>query len=345
MTTNDGSAERASDAVPTGMVLRTGPVGAERELTRLRRGRRERRGRPRNQQARMEERRFWLFLIPWIIGFLVFGFGPLVGSAVLSLTDYSLLSAPNFIGLANYTRLVQDPLFYQTMVNTIYFGVASVVLSVVFTLLIALLLNQNVHGLWFFRMVFYLPSVVAGIATALLWKNILDPDFGLINLVLGWVGIQGPLWLQSPSWAIPGLVIMTVWGAGNTIVIYLAGLQSIPSTLYEATRIDGAGAWARFRHVTVPMMSPVIFFNVITGLIASLQAYVLILVMTGGPGVAPGGPENSTLVIGLYIYRQAFQYFDFGYAAALSWVLFVFIMIITAVQFVLAKRWVYYDGK
>ena len=134
-------------------------------------------------------------------------------------------------------------------------------------------------------MVFYLPSVVDGIATALLWKNILDPDFGLINLVLGWFGIQGPRLAAVAGWAIPGLVIMTVWGAGNTIVIYLAGLQSIPSTLYEATRIDGANAWARFRHVTIPMMSPVLFFNVITGLIASLQAYVLILVMTGGPGV------------------------------------------------------------
>lgn len=298
-----------------------------------------------SQQSRIEERRFWVFLIPWIIGFLTFGLGPLVGSAVLSLTNYSLLNSPSFIGLANYERLVTDPLFYKTMVNTIYFGGASVVLSVTFTLLIALLLNQNVHGLWFFRMVFYLPSVVAGIATALLWKNILDPDFGLINLVLGAVGIQGPAWLQSTHWAIPGLVLMTVWGAGNTIVIYLAGLQSIPATMYEASRIDGAGAWARFRHVTVPMMSPVIFFNVITGLIASLQAYVLILVMTGGAGGTAGGPENSTLVIGLYIYREAFQYFDFGYAAALSWALFVFILIITALQFVLARRWVYYDGK
>ena len=137
---------------------------------------------------------------------------------------------------------------------------------------------------------------------------------------------------------------MTVWGAGNTIIIYLAGLQSIPATLYEASRIDGANAWHRFRHVTIPMMSPVIFFNVITGLIASLQAYILILVMTGSAAATAGGPENSTLVIGLYIYRQAFEYFDFGYAAALSWALFVFIMIITAIQFAFARRWVYYDG-
>jgi multiple sugar transport system permease protein len=220
-----------------------------------------------------------------------------------------------------------------------------VALSVVFTLVIAILLNQQVKGLWFFRMVFYLPSVVAGIATALLWKNILDPDFGMINLILGWVGIQGPAWLQDPAWAIPGLVLMSVWGAGNTIVIYLAGLQSIPATMYEAATIDGAGWWARFMHVTIPMMSPVIFFNIITGLIGSLQAYVLILVMTQNAGSGAGGPENSTLVIGLYIYKQAFQYLDFGYAAALSWALFVFIMIITLLQFVLGKRWVFYDGK
>ena len=339
MPPSERSAQRSTSAPAAPQVLISVPEAARAEA-----GGVPPRGH-RSQQARIEERQFWLFLIPWIIGFLAFGLGPLVGSAVLSLTNYSLLSAPSFIGLANYERLFADPLFYKTMVNTLYFGGASVVLSVTFTLLIALLLNQNVQGLWFFRMVFYLPSVVAGIATALLWKNILDPDFGLINLVLGWFGIQGPLWLQSTTWAIPGLVLMTVWGAGNTIVIYLAGLQSIPATMYEASRIDGAGAWSRFIHVTVPMMSPVIFFNVITGLIASLQAYVLILVMTGSSAGAAGGPENSTLVIGLYIYRQAFQYFDFGYAAALSWVLFVFILIVTALQFVLARRWVYYDGK
>ena len=301
--------------------------------------------RPRSPLAKMEERRFYLFLTPWIIGFIFFGAGPLIGSIVLSLTNYSLLSAPSFVGLANYSRLLDDPLFYKSMINTIYFGGASVALSVVFTLVIAILLNQQVHGLWFFRMVFYLPSVVAGIATALLWRNILDPDFGLINLILGWFGIQGPGWLQSPNWAIPGLVLMSVWGAGNTIVIYLAGLQSIPPTLYEAAQIDGANWWDRFRHVTVPMMSPVIFFNIITGLIGSLQAYVLILIMTQGGQTPAGGPENSTLVIGLYIYKEAFQYFDFGYAAALSWALFVFIMIITLIQFVLGRRWVFYDGK
>lgn len=300
--------------------------------------------RRRSKQARIEERRFWTFLLPWVIGFIVFGAGPLILSVILSLTNYSLLSAPSFVGLANYRQMFSDPVFYQAMLNTLYFGGASVVLSVVFTLLIAILLNQNVHGLPFFRVIFYLPSIVAGIATALLWKNILDPDFGLINLVLGWFGIQGPGWLQSTHWAIPGLVLMTVWGSGNTIVIYLAGLQSIPSTLYEASRLDGAGALARFRYVTVPMMSPVIFFNVVTGLIASLQAYVLILIMTGGGGAAPGGPANSTMVIGLYIYQQAFAYFNFGYAAALSWALFVVIMIITGIQFVVARRWVHYDG-
>lgn len=301
--------------------------------------------RRRSRQAAIEERRFYLFATPWIIGFVVFGAGPLIGSIVLSLTNYSLLSAPQFVGLANYQRLIGDPLFYQSMINTVYFGAASVALSVIFTLLLAILLNSKVRGLWLFRAIFYLPSIVAGIATALLWRNILDPDFGLINLVLGWFGIQGPGWLQSTDWAIPGLVLMSVWGAGNTIVIYLAGLQSIPATMYEAALLDGAGWFSRFRHVTVPMISPVIFFNVITGLIASLQAYVLILIMTGAGGVAAGGPENSTLVIGLYIFRQAFQYFDFGYAAALSWALFVFIMIITGIQFLLSRRWVHYEGR
>jgi multiple sugar transport system permease protein len=195
-----------------------------------------------------------------------------------------------------------------------------------------------VKGISVFRTVFYLPSVVSGIATALLWINILHPDFGMVNYLLGLFGIQGPGWLYSEDWTIPALIIMSAWGAGNTMVIYLAGLQSIPSYMYEAASIDGAGHWSKFWNVTVPMMSPVIFFNLVTGFITSLQAFVLILVMTNG------GPANASLVYGLYIYRQAFQYFNMGYASALAWILFVLIIIITFIQFALAGRWVYYEG-
>ncbi len=291
-----------------------------------------------SKSARREELEFYLFISPWLIGFLLFGAGPIVASALISFTDWSLLSSPHWIGIENYRRLLQDPLFYKALVNTIYFGAGSVILGVIVSFLLALLLNQKVWGMPLFRTIFYLPSVVAGIATALLWVNIFHPDFGMINYVLGLFGIQGPGWLQSEEWVIPALIIMSVWGAGNTMVIYLAGLQNIPEHLYEAAAIDGAGAWSKFWHVTVPMISPVIFFNLVTGFIASLQAFVLILVMTNG------GPADASLVYGLYIYRQAFEYFDMGYASALAWVLFVLIILITALQFKFAQRWVYYEG-
>ncbi len=288
--------------------------------------------------ARQEEREFYLFISPWIIGFILFGAGPIIASAVISFTDWSLLSSPRWVGLANYERLFTDRLFSVTVKNTFIYAIGSVSLGIVAGFLLALLLNQKVWGMSLFRTIFYLPSVVAGIATALLWVNIFHPDFGLINYTLGQFGIQGPGWLQSPTWAMPALIMMSVWGAGGGMVIYLAGLQSIPEHLYEAAALDGAGPLRKFWHITVPMMSPVIFFNMIVGIISSLQAFVLILVMTNG------GPANSTLVYGLYLYRTAFQYFEMGYASAMAWVLFIIIMLITAVQFRLASRWVYYEG-
>ncbi|MFD0663126.1 carbohydrate ABC transporter permease [Thermocatellispora tengchongensis] len=268
---------------------------------------------------------------------MLFGGGPIVASAAISFTDWSLLSSPSFVGAANYVKLVQDPVFYTALGNTVYFAAASVGLGVVSTLGLALLLNLPLRGIAAFRTIFYLPSVVSGIATALLWVNILHPDFGMINYLLGLAGIQGPGWLTAEEWAVPALVLMSIWGAGNTIVIYLAGLQGIPQSLYEAAMIDGAGWWRRLRHITVPMLSPVVFFNVVTGFIASLQAYVLVLVMT------KGGPANATLLLGLYVYRQAFEYFDMGYAAALSWALFAVVILVTLVQFRLARRWVHYE--
>lgn len=294
---------------------------------------------------RQEARAFYAFVSPWLLGFILFGGGPLVAALLLSFANWPLLQAPSWVGFANYERMFSDPLFHKAVLNTFYFGIGSVVLGVSTSLFIAILLNQKVRGMALFRTLFYLPAVVAGVATAILWVNILQPDYGLINSALRLIGIQGPGWLSSEQWAIPGLILMSVWGAGNVIVIYLAGLQGISPTLYEAAMIDGAGWWGRFWHVTVPMISPVIFFNVVTSLVASLQAYTLVLIMTGGgiPGTA-GGPNNATLLLGLYIYRQAFEYFDMGYAAALSWGMFVLIGAATAVQFTLARRWVHYDA-
>ncbi|MEV0231907.1 sugar ABC transporter permease [Nonomuraea sp. NPDC050786] len=289
--------------------------------------------------ARREARRFHLFVSPWVAGFVLFSAGPILAAIVLSFMQWNLLQAPKWVGFANYVRMVNDPEFWESIGNTVEYGLGSVALGVTFTFLLALLLNQPLRFQGLFRTVMYLPSVVSGLATALLWLNILHPDYGLINKVLASFGIEGPGWLASQEWAIPGLVLMSVWGAGNTIVIYLAGLQGIPRTLYEAAEIDGAGWWRRFWSVTVPMMSPVIFFNVVTGFIAALQSYVLILVMT------EGGPGNATMVLGLYIYRHAFVYFDMGYAATLSWAMFVLVIAVTAIQFSLARRWVHYEFK
>lgn len=290
------------------------------------------------KRALREEREFYLFILPWIIGLILFDAGPIVASLGLSFTNWSLLSAPQWVGLANYKRMSADPLFFKALWNSIYFGLASVGLGMITSFLLAVLLNQRVFGMSLFRTIFYLPSVVSGIAVAILWTNILHPDFGLINTALGWIGIKGPGWLASPQWAMPALILMSLWGVGGSMVIYLAGLQSVPTHLYEAAEIDGANWWSKFWNVTVPMMSPVIFYNLIVGFIASIQNFVLVLIMTDG------GPANATLVYGLYLYRNAFKFFNMGYASALAWVLLVVIMLITAAQFRLARYWVFYEG-
>jgi multiple sugar transport system permease protein len=289
-------------------------------------------------RARREEREFYLFISLWIIGFILFDAGPIIASLAISFTDWSALSAPNLVGLRNYQRMMIDPLFIKALGNSLYFGLGSVGLGMIVAFLLALLLNQRVHGMSLFRTIFYLPSVVSGIAVAILWIMILHKDFGLINSALAWFGITGPGWLVEPQWAMPALILMSLWGAGGAMVIYLAGLQSVPSHLYEAASIDGAGPWGKFWNVTVPMMSPVIFYNLIVGFIASIQGFVLVLIMTNG------GPANATLMYGLYLYRVAFQFFEMGYASALAWVLLVVIMLITAGQFALAKYWVFYEG-
>jgi multiple sugar transport system permease protein len=291
------------------------------------------------KQARREEREFYLFILPWILGFFLFDAGPIVASFLVSLTDWSLISAPKWVGFANYQTMARDQFFYTALWNSIYFGVGSVGLGLIVSFLLALLLNQKVLGISLFRTIFYLPSVVSGIAVAILWIMILHQDFGLLNTALGWFGIKGPGWLVQPQWAKPALILMSLWGAGGAMVIYLAGLQSVPQHLYEAAEIDGAGPWGKFWNVTVPMMSPVIFYNLIVGFIASLQGFVLVLIMTNG------GPANATLMIGLYLYRQAFVNFNMGYASALAWVLLMVIMLFTMAQFYLSKYWVFYEGE
>ena len=288
--------------------------------------------------ARREEISFYLFIAPWIIGFLLFDAGAIISSLVISFTDWSALSTPSYVGFSNYDKLVADSLFYKAMGNSLYYGIGSVGLGTIVSFLLALLLNQNVWGISLFRTIYYLPSVVSGIAVAILWIMILHQDFGLINSFLAFFGIKGPGWLVQPEWAMPSLILMSLWGAGGSMVIYLAGLQSVPVHLYEAAEIDGANSFGKFWNVTVPMMSPVILYNLIVGFIASIQGFVLVYIMTNG------GPANATLVYGLYIYRTAFINFMMGYASALAWVLLVVIIIITVIQFGIARYWVYYEG-
>ncbi|MGH2559498.1 MAG: carbohydrate ABC transporter permease [Thermomicrobiales bacterium] len=290
------------------------------------------------KQARREERAFFAFISLWIIGFILFDAGPIVASFVVSLTDWSMLGDPHWIGADNYDRLRVDDTFFKAIRNSIYYCVGSVSLGIITALLLALLLNQPVRGIALFRTIFYLPALVSGIAIAILWTNILHPDYGLINATLAKVGIDGPGWLKSPDWAMPGLIMVAVWSVGGSVVIFLAGLQSVPPHLYEAAALDGAGPWSKFWNVTFPMISPVIFYNIIVGIITSLQSFVLILIMTDGR------PANATLVLGLYLFRTAFEFLDLGYASAMAWVLLVVIMLITLVQFFAAKFWVYYEG-
>jgi multiple sugar transport system permease protein len=281
----------------------------------------------------------YLFISPWLVGFVLFTAGPALASLVLSLHKWSLIRPPRFVGAANYTTMfTDDPLFWQSLRVTLIYVAVAVPLQIVFALFLALLLNQKVRLVPMFRTMFYLPSVVSGVAIAVLWQWLYQPDIGLINDLLRRVGIQGPAWLMSQRWALPAIIGASLWTVGGTMIIFLAGLQDIPQHLYEAASLDGAGELAKFRHVTLPMLSPVIFFNLVLGMIAGFRMFELPLVMTNR-----GGPLNATMFYALYLYLSAFNFLKMGYAAALAWILFIIIMIVTMVQLGLARRWVYYE--
>ena len=281
---------------------------------------------------------FYLFIFPWIVGFVLFDAGPIIASFVISLTDWSILGDPHWIGLDNYDRLADDKTFAKAVRNSIYYGVGSVSLGIVTAFMLALLLNQQVARGHDFPRDLLFAALVSGIAIAILWTNVLHPDYGLVNASLARIGIDGPGWLKSPDWALPGLIMVSVWSVGGSVIIFLAGLQGVPVHLYEAAALDGAGAIRKFWNVTVPMMSPVIFYSIVVGFIVSLQSFILILIMTDGR------PANATLVIGLYIFRFAFEFLDLGYASAMAWVMLVVILLITLVQFGAARFWVHYEG-
>jgi multiple sugar transport system permease protein len=292
----------------------------------------------------------YIYITPWIVGFLAFTLGPMLASLYLSLTTYRMVRTPVFVGLTNYVNLLKDPLTWKSLGNTIYYAAIFVPVSIISSLFCAVLLNQNIKGKAFFRSVYFLPSVTPVVATAFLWQFIFQPQVGLLNYVLSLVGISpGPGWLGSPDWSKPALIIISLWGAvgGGTMLIFLAGLQGIPVELHESAQIDGAGAWARFWRITLPLLSPSMFFNLILGLIGALQQFTLAYVATSGSGqsYSAGGPIRSTLFYVLNLYNNAFDYWEMGYASALAWVFFALVLVLTLIQFRMAGRWVYYEAE
>jgi multiple sugar transport system permease protein len=279
----------------------------------------------------------YVFMSPVILGLLLFTLGPIIFSLYISFTEYDILDAPTWIGLENFANLFIDPFFWMSLKVTFIYAMISVPIGLIVSLMLAMLLNQNMKGIFIIRTIYYLPVVISGVAVSLLWKWIFNPDFGLMNWLLGLIGINGPGWLYSESWALPAVIIMSMWSIGGSMLIYLAGLQSIPTELYDAAKIDGANGRKTFRHITIPMLSPVIFFNLIMGIIGSLQIFTEGYVMTSG------GPNNATLFSVLYLYRNAFNYLNMGYAAAMAWVLFLIILGLTLIVFKSSPLWVFYE--
>lgn len=294
--------------------------------------------------ARREALWSYFFISPWIIGFFIFTLGPMAASLYFSFTEYNVIDPPKWSGLVNYQRVFfGDPLFWHSLKVTIYYAALTLPLSLVLGFFIAILLNQKIPGVNLWRTVYFLPSVVAGVAVALLWIRIFNARIGLLNPFLKeTLGIQNPPgWLQDPDWAIPALVIMSLWSVGGGMILYLAGLQGIPTTLYEAAKIDGANTWQRFRNITVPMMTPVIFYNLVMGLIGAFNFFTEVYVATDGEG----GPVRSTLFYNLYLYQNAFKFFKMGYASALAWILFLIVLIVTLLVFRSSPYWVFYEGE
>ncbi|MHA1834456.1 MAG: carbohydrate ABC transporter permease [Candidatus Baldrarchaeia archaeon] len=285
---------------------------------------------------RREEIEFYIFILPWLIGFIWFYVGPVISSILISFTEWSIFSKPTWIGINNYREIFHDPLFYKSMINTAYYTFTSVPLKTILSLIIAILLNQKLRGISIYRTCYFLPSVTAGVATAILFLWLFDPTYGLFNYFLSLLGISGPTWLGSIEWAMPALIIMSLWNIATNIIMYLAGLQSIPEHFYEAAELDGANRLQQFRFLTLPLISPTTFLVIVTSFIYSFQVFLQTYVMTNG------GPGNATLTYVLYLYRNAFHWMRMGYASALSWILFIIILLLTLIQFKLSKHWVHY---
>jgi multiple sugar transport system permease protein len=290
-----------------------------------------------------------LFISPWLLGFLAFSLYPAVASLYYSFTDFKILQIPRWIGLNNYVALINDPLFWKSLSNTLYLTLVGVPLAVIVALCIALLLNRKgIRGIGIFRTIFYLPVVIPGVAAAILWIFLLNPSNGLVNQFLRVFGIDGPGWFFDPAWSKNGIILLTIWAAGDVVIIYLGALQGVSRALYEAAEVDGAGAWVKLRHVTIPMISPAILFNLITGAIGAFQYFTQAFVISGGIARGNdgsiGGIQNALLFYGLNLYNYGFRYFQMGYASALAWFLLVTILVATVLLLRVSRNRVYYES-
>ncbi len=295
--------------------------------------------RPRERWSNLQRREFLfglLFVSPFLIGVLLFWVGPMLYSVFLTTQKWNMIAAPEFAGLRNVNKLLADPLVRKSLLNTAYYTFIGVPLQLTVAFTLALMLNRAIAGRAIYRTIYYLPSLTPAVASAVVWLQILSQK-GLLNQFFANFGLEPINWLFQPEATKPAFILMSLWGVGPQMIIFLAGLQNVPQELMEAAQIDGASTWNRFRNITLPLISPVLFFNLVVGIIGSFQIFTGAFIMTNG------GPQDATLFMVLYIYRQGFKYFDMGYAALLSWLLFFVIMVFTALQFKVSNRWVYYE--
>ncbi|WP_409304059.1 carbohydrate ABC transporter permease [Peribacillus sp. SCS-155] len=295
-----------------------------------------------SKRSRKENLMGYLFISPWLIGLIFLTAGPLLFSLFVSFTDYNITSQMNFVGIKNYKHMFTvDQLFWTSLWNTLYFVIFSVPLTTAGAVFVAVLLHQRIPGMKIFRTIYYLPAVLSGVAVYFLWMQLLSPASGLVNTALAWFGIEGPSWLFDPEWTKPALILMKLWSVGGGMLLYLARLQGISNALYEAADLDGANVFQKFFHITLPMLTPIIFFDIITSTIGAFQIFQEAYVMTQN---GDGGPSNSLLFYNLHMWNNAFEVFNMGYASAMAWFLFIIILILTVFNMKFSKKWVHYDG-
>ena len=285
----------------------------------------------------------WVMVSPWVIGFVLFTLWPIFQTFVFSFQSYDMFHPGKWIQFKNYANLFQDPSFFRSLGNTAYYTLIAVPLQLLLGLLTAFLMTRNLKGQRFFRSIYYLPAVITGVASSMIWKLLLQGDFGVINYLLSQVHINGPAWLASTVWSKPSLIMMTVWQMGTTMVIYISAINNVPNDLYEAADVDGASEWTKFWRIMVPSVSPTTLYLLIIRTIDSFKIFTQVYTLTNENPTPPGGPAESTLMLVVYLYQKAFSEFKMGYASAIAVVLFLLVLLVTVIQFITSKRWVVYE--